>query len=477
MTTTLVWLRRDLRLHDNPALSAAAAAGAVLPVYIHAPEEESPWPPGGASQWWLHHSLTALESDLARHGMPLVIATGTTTLDALRALVRETGAEAVTWNRLYDPAIIERDQHIKRALRDDGIRADSHNGALLFEPWEIRKGDGGHYRTFTPFWRSLRRQALPERALPVPDMDAPAARPTSAALEDLRLLPTIRWDRGFEPVWSPGEAGAWQRLTTFLEARLHGYDDRRDWPSVSGTSGLSPHLHFGEISPRQIWTATRSAPGGDGDDAESFLSEVAWREFGHHLLFHFPGMPDAPIDTRFRAFPWDPDGDTALAAWQAGQTGIPIVDAGMRELWQTGWMHNRLRMVVGSLLTKNLRVPWQRGEAWFWDTLVDADLANNSMGWQWIQGCGADAAPYFRVFNPVRQGERFDPDGAYVRQWVPELEALPAKHIHAPWQAPAEVLRDARVTLGVTYPHPIVDLKASRQAALDAYQTIRNADT
>ncbi|WP_290651083.1 deoxyribodipyrimidine photo-lyase [Aquisalimonas sp.] len=474
MTPVVVWFRRDLRLADNPALCAAAQAGPVLPVYIHAPEEEQPWPPGGASRWWLHHSLIALERSLAEYALPLITLRAPCSLDALRRVIRDTGAQQVVWNRLYDPAITARDSAIKESLHSEGINANSYNGALLCEPWEVGKVSGGHYKTYTPFWRTLRRLVNPAKPLRVPEVQRPDSIPEHVTVADLALLPRIPWDRGFHPVWSPGEAGALQRLSTFLADRLRGYGNNRELPAVAGTSGLSPHLHHGEISPRQIWTATQSAAAaGEGDDAETYLSELAWREFGHHLLFHYPDMPHDPIDTRFRAFPWSAHAEEALVAWRAGRTGIPIVDAGMRELWTTGWMHNRLRMVVGSLLTKNLRVPWQLGEAWFWDTLVDADLANNSMGWQWIQGCGADAAPYFRIFNPVRQGQRFDPDGAYVRRWLPELAHLPARHIHAPWQAPPGVLHQAGVRLGRTYPRPTVDLAASRKEALEAYRAIR----
>ena len=476
MTAAIIWFRRDLRLADNPALIAAAASGPVLPVYLHAPAEEGHWAPGAASRWWLHHSLTALRDALDAHGLPLLVLRTDDSLATLRELTRRTGARHVAWNRLYEPAAIARDRRIKQALREDGTEVTSHNGALLFEPWEVRKQDGGHYKAFTPFWRALRRIGDPQPPQPVPAMSAPAEVPAGERIGALDLLPSIAWDRGFYDDWQPGEQGAQDRLSRFLEQRLHGYDTNRDWPAVDGTSGLSPHLHAGDISPRQIYAATHehlAAARAPTDDAESFLSEIGWREFAHHLLFHYPDMPEDPLDTRFRSFPWREEPDEALRAWQAGRTGIPIVDAGMRELWATGWMHNRLRMVVGSLLTKNLRIPWQRGEAWFWDTLVDADLASNGMGWQWIQGCGADAAPYFRIFNPVRQGERFDPEGAYVRRWVPELAGLSAKHIHAPWGAPAGELNRAGIRLGRDYPEPIVDLKVSRQQALEAYQAIR----
>lgn len=472
MKPALLWLRRDLRLHDNPALLAACRHGAVIPVYLHCPDEDGDWRAGGASRWWLHHSLGALAEALQDRGSRLVIRQGESSLGLLQQLLDETGAGAVHWNRLYEPASRERDRTIKATLREQDLEVHSHNAALLREPWMVKTQTGTPYRAFTPFWRAASKGsfAAPQ---PVPEtVPAPADWPSGLAAADLGLLPRIRWDRGLEASWTPGERGAWKRLQTFLRSRLAGYDDRRDLPAVDGTSGLSPHLHFGEIGPRQIASALQQLP--QDDDRDSFLAEIGWREFAHHLLYQHPEMPERPLDRRFEHFPWSDDQNTALHAWQRGETGIPIVDAGMRQLWQSGWMHNRVRMIVGSLLTKNLRVPWQRGEAWFWDTLVDADLASNSMGWQWIQGSGADAAPYFRIFNPVRQGERFDPEGSYVRQWVPELTRLPAKIIHAPWQATAEQLQQAGVRLGRDYPHPIVDLADSRRQALDAYAAIKS---
>ncbi len=481
MAVSIYWIRRDLRLADNPALTAAADNGqSVLPVYIHAPDEAGAWANGEASNWWLHHSLSALAQSLADHGLPLVIRRGES-LATLDALIEETGATAVHWNRLYDPALIRRDKAIKAQLKHRGLAVHSHNAALLHEPWTIQTGTGGDYKAFTPFWRACRKLADPEPPLPVPALKAPEHAGTISSLkpEDLGLLPRIRWDAGLAANWQPGEAGAWQRLGDFLPKTLGAYEPGRDFPAEPGTSRLSPHLHFGEISPRQIWQAVQQQLAQGGDEAtttsiETFLSEIGWREFAHHVLYHHPDFPDAPLNPRFADFPWQEDADgQLLAAWQQGRTGIPLVDAGMRELYATGWMHNRVRMVVGSFLVKNLRLPWQAGEAWFWDTLVDADLAANSLGWQWVAGSGADAAPYFRIFNPVRQSERFDPEGEYIARWVPELAGLAVKHRHAPWEAPASVLADAGVTLGIDYPHPMVDLKASRQAALAAFEQIK----
>ncbi|MBK1706130.1 cryptochrome/photolyase family protein [Halochromatium glycolicum] len=474
-TTALVWMRRDLRLSDNPALEGARQrCERIIPVYIHSPDEEAPWQPGAASRWWLHHSLEALHHALQERGSRLIIRRGDS-LGALRALAREAGATEVHWNRCYEPAATERDSRIKAALRAEGLWCASYNGLLCNEPWTLKTGQDAPYRVFTPYWRQL----APRLAQQPPPTPAPAALPPiSDTLERLdvdalALQPTIPWDQGLREQWRPGEAGALERLSRFVSDGLDHYAEARDLPAVEGTSRLSPHLHFGELSPRQVIEQVQAGRP-DPELSEPYLRELGWREFSYQLLYHFPQTPAEPLDPRFAAFPWrSEDADSLLAAWQQGRTGIPIVDAGMRELWQTGWMHNRVRMIVASLLTKNLRQPWQQGARWFWDTLVDADLANNTQGWQWSAGCGADAAPYFRIFNPVRQGERFDPQGGYVRRWCPELHRLPDKLIHQPWQA-SETEREAcGVRLGRDYPWPIVDLKASRAEALAAYDQIK----
>lgn len=476
MSTRIVWLRRDLRLSDNPALThAAARCERLLILYIHAPDEEAPWAPGGASRWWLHHSLERLSDALRDAGSELVIRRGPS-LEVLRECIDATGADAVCWNRLYDPATRERDGRIKQALRDDGVETRSFNAALLAEPWTVETGSGGPYRVFTPFWKAIRDDIGALSPAPVPTLPPPPDIP-SEPLASLELLPTLNWADDFSRHWTPGADGARQRLDGFLTDSLEHYADGRDIPSQDLTSGLSPHLHFGEIGPREVLAATRATSSDDGrtrsaKNADKFLSEVAWREFAHHLLFHFPHTTEAVMNPRFRQFSWDGNAQD-LDAWQRGRTGIPIVDAGMRQLWRTGWMHNRVRMIVGSLLTKNLRHHWLEGARWFWDTLVDADLANNTLGWQWIAGCGADAAPYFRIFNPVSQGEKFDANGDYVRRFVPELARLPNRYVHAPWSAPTDVLRAAALRLGHDYPLPIVDLKASRQAALAAYDAVK----
>ena len=474
--TVIIWLRRDLRLADNPALHLAMARGErPVPLFIDAPAEEDPWSPGAASRRWLHQSLTSLDQQLGALGSGLILARGDS-LSTLRAAAQALGAEAVYWNRLYDPAIVARDSRIKQALRSDGLRCESLKAHVLFEPWELATGAREPYRVFTAFWRKATAQLGQE-----PPLSAPTALPPlpeglhSIPLDALGLLPRIPWDGGLAAAWDPGEPAALARLQTFVDQAVAGYAQDRDLPGVGGTSRLSPHLHLGEVSPRQVLHAVADrVPGGLAGVAEPFVREIGWREFAHHLLYHVPRTPEESLDSRFSAFPWRTDGTEALlAAWQRGQTGIPLVDAGMRELWHTGWMHNRVRMVVAALLTKHLRLPWQAGTRWFWDTLVDADLAANTLGWQWSAGCGADAAPYFRVFNPVRQGERFDPKGDYVRRWCPELAALPDRWIHQPWAAPESILRTAGVSLGQNYPAPVVDLAESRREALAAWDQVK----
>ena len=471
MSIALLWFRRDLRLTDNPALQAALAAGHhVVPIYIHAPDEEAPWMPGGASGVWLAASLQALAALLEQRGAGLVLRRGPS-LHTLGRLIEETGAEAVYWNRLYEPACIARDAAIKQALKQRGVRAESHNAALLFEPWEIQTGQGTPYRVFTPFWRNGRTRLGEPRIAPAPDRLPGLPTLTCESLDVLLPAPAPRWDRAMLSHWQPGEAGAHEELDVFLDDAAAHYETQRDLPDRVGTSRLSPHLHFGEISPHRLIAAIRARrwPAAADRHLETWLKELGWREFSHHLLFHFPTSTDNNLNPRFDALPWAEPDAVALAAWQRGRTGIPIIDAGMRELWATGWMHNRVRMLVASFLTKNLRQHWLHGARWFWDTLVDADLANNTQGWQWTAGTGADASPYFRIFNPVTQAQRFDPGARYVRRWLPELARLPDAAMFAPWEHP-DLAR-----LAPDYPQrPIVDLADSRNAALAAYQRIRS---
>lgn len=468
----IVWFRRDLRLADNPALvNALRDADEVVPVYIHAPEEDGAWPPGAASRWWLHHSLHALQQRLQQRHSDLVIRRGAS-IDVLLALVESTGARAVYWNRLYEPAYRKRDGVIKRRLREGGIAAQSFKGALLREPWEVT-GASGPYKVFTPYWKASLRQQMPPDPLPEPRaLRPPQEWPKGDTPASLELLPRTRWDAGLEAAWTPGPEGARKALRRFLATALDDYPEQRDHPAKMGTSRLSAHLHFGELSARQVWHAVRSTGGGEAG-AEACLRQLGWRDFAHQLLYHFPHTDTHPFRQDFADFPWRKRHNAVYRAWTQGRTGVPLVDAGMRELWATGFMHNRVRMNVASFLTKNAMLHWLAGARWFWDTLVDADLANNTLGWQWSAGCGADAAPYFRIFNPVRQGERFDPEGDYVQKWVPELQRLPAAVVHAPWSAPADVLRDAGVELGRDYPRPVLDLKRTREEALTAYRQFR----
>lgn len=471
----IVWFRSDLRLDDNPALHAAVAAGSsVIPVFIWAPEEEEPWPPGAASRWWLHQSLKSLQCHLASLGSRLVLRRGPS-FKTLQKLIRETGATAIFWNRRYEPAVTARDAAVEKALHEWGLRVETYNANLLFEPWTIQsKSTRRPFQVFTAFWKACLESPAPDPPLNAPkELPTRSAWPASVALDDFGLEPQIDWAGGLESAWHPGEAGADEQLARFIRAGLEDYSSARDLPNRIGTSRLSPHLHFGEISPRRIWAALRRVRRGRAAaSVETYLKELGWREFAYHLLFHFPQTSDQPLRREFEELPWRTD-SPRLKRWQCGRTGYPLVDAGMRELWKTGWMHNRVRMTVASFLTKDLRINWLEGAYWFWDTLVDADLANNTLGWQWTAGCGADAAPYFRIFNPIRQSERFDPNGDYIRRWVSELAALPARWIHAPWTAPTEILETAKVKLGTTYPRPILDHDLARREALAAFKSIR----
>lgn len=471
MPNALVWFRNDLRLDDQPALRAALDEGyAPVCIYIHAPDEEGAWAPGAASDAWRHRSLNALDRDLRRRGSRLRLFFGPS-LQTLQTLLMACDAEAVFWNRRYEPAIEKRDAEIKRTLRAQGARAESFNGSLLFEPWSLSTKQDGPYRVFTPFWRT----ALASWHVPAP-WDAPKRiedvdeGPDGVALDALRMAPSLAWDAEFWTQWTPGEAGAREALEIFADGALRGYRQQRDRPDRVGTSRLSPHLHFGEIAPWRVAAALqelRSA--GTEADIDAYLRELGWREFAHHLLHHFPGTPERNLDVRFDKFEWAKPNPARIEAWRQGHTGVPIVDAGMRELWQTGWMHNRVRMIAASYWCKHLRQHWLEGARWFWDTLVDADLANNTLGWQWVAGTGADASPYFRVFNPATQAEKFDSDGAYIARWVPELAKLPVPARFAPWTQPQLAAR-----LAPDYPpQPIVGLAEGRDRALAAYRAMR----
>lgn len=452
------WFRKDLRLSDNPALCAGDHQH-TLALYILDPEELSRM--GGASKLWLFHSLTALNASLSGQ---LHVINGTST-DVLDQLITDHNVTEVSWARRYDPHGITQDQIIMADLKSKGLAVHSLNGSLLWEPWQVNKPDGTPYKVFTPFFKRGCLAALPPRT-PVPAPELTLIAPLSHCDAKLQsLLPKIRWDRDVINGWSPGESGAQLRLETFVNRQIEGYKSNRDIPSIDATSRLSPHLHFGEVSPNRIWHALETLPA--SHDIAHFKSELAWREFSYHLFYRHPDLDQQNLNRKFDGFPWADDPEV-LRRWQTGQTGIPIVDAGMRELWQTGYMHNRVRMIVASFLIKNLRIHWRQGLAWFHDTLFDADPANNAASWQWVAGSGADAAPYFRIFNPVTQAQKFDPEAHYIKTYVPELAGLSPKHAFAPWLAP----EDIRATVSGAYPDPIADLKESRQLALDAFSSL-----
>ena len=468
---TIFWFRQDLRLSDNPGLYKAAQQGKVLPIYILDDEGAGEFKMGGASRWWLHHSLEKLNESLGGH---LLLYKGNPS-EIIQMLCREHNIKYVHWNRCYEPWRIHRDAHLKTQLKVQGIECVSFNGSLLWEPWDILKKDATSYKIFTPYYRrGCLTTTAPRKPLPKPEILDINVHKEGFTLSELNLLPPIHWYDQMESCWQIGESAAQNRLSDFLDQGLMGYKEKRNYPDKPNVSRLSPHLHFGEISPHQVWYAAQrtSLTHGNGEDLDCFLSELGWREFSYYLLYHFPELPRKNFQSKFDGFPWQ--SNTAfLKAWQKGQTGYPIIDAGMRELWQTGYMHNRVRMIVGSFLVKNLQLHWHHGENWFWDCLVDSDLASNSASWQWVAGSGADAAPYFRIFNPVLQGEKFDPEGHYTRRYIPELGNLPNQYLFKPWEAPESVLSRAQIVLGVTYPKQIIGLSESRNNALATYTNFK----
>ena len=464
-----MWFRQDLRLADNPALVDACGRGEIIPIYILDDENADSWKIGGASRWWLHHALEDLNRSL-NQGLQLYKGEASAILSVL---AHQTGAEAIVWNRCYEPWRIARDAKIKSALKDQGLDVQSFNGSLLWEPWQVLKKDSTPYKVFTPYYRRGCLSAIaPRQPISVPiNINISKTSNHSLRFEDLNLLPKINWDEEMNARWDISEAAAHTRLDEFVMDDLQDYREGRNFPNKPNVSRLSPYLHFGQISPNIAWHRASEAGAfvTNEKSLDTFLSELGWREFSNYLLYHFPKLPTDNLQARFDLFPWAENTDADLKAWQRGNTGYPLVDAGMRELYKTGYMHNRVRMVVGSFLVKNLLVHWHHGERWFWDCLVDADLASNSASWQWIAGCGADAAPFFRIFNPITQSEKFDKQGAYIRRYVPELANLPDKYIHAPWLAPSEILTAAGVDIGIDYPAPIIDIKESRERALAAF--------
>ena len=468
MSTALIWFRQDLRLVDNPAFfEACTHHQRVIPIYIF---EEKSSVLGEAQSWWLHHSLLALSASLAtQFGLKLILRKGKS-LDIILDLVKTLGVEAIYWNRCYEPHNIIRDKGIKATLQENSIGAFSFNGSLLNEPWTIHNKSGDFFKVFTPYWKTA-RQALTPQTEKLVTHNPTSVEVISEQLEDWTLLPQLDWASQFSDFWTPGEAGAQQKLNEFITRSLNGYKTHRDIPEKRATSLLSPHLHFGEISPLTILRAVefnKLDSHADLTGAEHFLMELGWREFSYYLLYHVPSLPYENFKKAFNAFRWEND-DSLLKRWQQGMTGYPLVDAGMRELWKTGYMHNRVRMITASFLTKHLLIDWRLGADWFLDTLVDADLANNSASWQWVAGCGADAAPYFRIFNPVLQSRKFDPNGTYIRRWVPELASLNNKTIHAPW----ETENATSIYNKTNYPKPIINHSEARSKALDYYHQLK----
>ena len=469
---SIFWFRQDLRLADNPGLSEAISKGIVLPIYIYDDINSNEYEMGSASKWWLHNSLEKLNDSLNNK---LSVYKGDA-LKIIESLTKSYDVESISWNRCYEPWRIKRDKNIKSEIEKKGIEVNTFNGSLLWEPFNILKTDGTPYRVFSPYYRKGCLNAAPPRIpLESPEISSLFKDEyNELTIEDLSLIPKVHWFDEMEKLWKPGEVGAQEKLYDFLDDGLFGYKEGRNFPSQKNVSQLSPHIHLGEISPNQVWYAAKQKEDETGieKDLAHFLSELGWREFSYNLLYHFPTLPRENLQKKFDNFPWQENTDFS-DKWKKGLTGYPIVDAGMRELWQTGYMHNRVRMIVGSFLVKNLLLHWHEGEKWFWDCLIDADLASNSASWQWVAGSGADAAPYFRIFNPISQGIKFDPEGEYTKKFLPELKDLPIKYLYSPWEAPADVLEQANIKLGENYPKPIVDLKESREKALDAFDKIR----
>lgn len=472
----IYWHRQDLRLEDNQALNWAASQGAVIPLYINDQQLLDDMYIGEAQKWWLHHSLLVLQKAYHQHKIELILRSGEPK-KLLEALLQETQSVVITWNRCYDPQSIARDMQLKEYFTAKGVQVKTFNSSLLTEPSKILNKTSGFYKVFTPYWKNCLQVIAVADLLPVPHLTGFTKKIESENLDDWKFLPTHpNWANGFNEYWQPGAQGAQDKMDLFMKNALNGYHEKRDIPGYAGTSQISPHLKFGEVGPRQIWHAVHkiAEKSSHNQDIDRYLAELGWREFSYYLLFHFPQLMHKPFNASFSGFPWVTN-EKYLEAWQKGMTGYPMVDAGMRQLWHTGWMHNRVRMIVGSFLTKHLLISWKKGAEWFLYTLVDADIANNCASWQWVSGSGADAAPYFRIFNPIMQGEKFDPQGQYIRKWIPEIANLPDKYIHSPWEASKELLEKSGIILGRTYPKPIVDHSKARTMALEAYAAIKSA--
>ncbi|MFL2813241.1 MAG: cryptochrome/photolyase family protein [Candidatus Puniceispirillales bacterium] len=469
---SILWFRVDLRLSDNPAFQKAIELGKpIIPIYILDDDDANNRKLGDASKWWLHNSLKSIYSELEKVGSKILFFKGNAE-DVIKKIIEETNADTVLWNRRYEPWAVKRDKSIKENLILKSKNVFSFNGSLLYEPWEIKSKIGNPLKVFTPFKRALLNKGVIFNVSKSPNtILSPSLWPSSLDIDDLDLVKNKLWTDKFANSWVPGSKTAKAKLISFKENNIHDYNKDRDIPSVLGTSKLSPHLRFGEISPKEIFIAMNDLEENDG--VLTYKSEIIWREFAHNLLWYFPDIHEKPIKNEFSKFMWD-NSQSNFDLWTKGMTGYPIVDAGMRELWSTGWMHNRIRMVTASFLTKHLLLPWQMGEKWFWNTLLDADPASNTSGWQWVSGSGADAAPYFRIFNPIIQGQKFDPEGEYVKKFIPELKDLPSKFIHEPWKADSALLKKSDIKLGETYPLPIVDHKFARERALNKYAEIRN---
>ena len=469
----IVWIRRDLRIADNPALyHAAQFAAPIIPVFIWTPEEDSPWAMGGAQQWWLHHSLHAFRESLQKEHLPLIVKQGSSAQELL-TLARKTGARRVLFNLAYEPAEKKRDRQVSQILQKSGIEVIQYESHLLHNPSMIQTGKGDPYKVYTPFWKKIRANLEVLPPLPWPKFSDASRLPlevNSLDISSLSLLPKIDWAAGMREAWTPGEKTALDRLSQFSSSSVTEYATNRDFPLVDGTSKMSPHLHFGEISPRVIWKKITHNPK-QSDHHQTYLKQLIWREFSYHLLYHFPETANSNLRKSFDRFPWSSD-SVMLERWQKGETGYPIVDAGMRQLWATGWMHNRVRMIVASFLTKHLLIHWIEGARWFWDTLVDANLANNTMGWQWSAGSGADAQPFFRIFNPITQSKKFDAEGSYIKRWIPELKLVSHTKIHEPWLLSITEQNQANIRIGSTYPLPVVAHKEARERALTAYKNV-----